>query len=87
MEIGRMKVVSAVTLRRPDQRKELWVGGNFSPQTCNTPFTAENLVKRKERTKGEREREKKKRDVEFFFSLYFPSLSAVLPNSPLQFTV
>jgi hypothetical protein len=85
MEIGRMKALSAVTLRRPDQRKGLvGGGGDFPPQTCNTPFTAENLVKRKERNKGGKIKEKEM--LEIFFP-YFPSLSAVLPNSPLQFTV
>jgi len=82
MEIGRMKAVSVVTLRRPDQRRGLGGarGGNFSLQTCNTPFTAENLVKRKERNKKGKKRGGG--DVEFFSLSLSPLLAPSCQTRP-----
>lgn len=78
-----MKAVSAVTLRRPDQRNGLGGKKLFHHRRV----TPHSLLKISLKEKREiREGEKRGRDVEFF-SLYFPSLSVALPNSPLQFTV
>jgi hypothetical protein len=61
MEIGRMKVVSAVTLRRPDQRKGVGGGKTFHHRSV----TPHSLLKISLKEKREI-RQGKKRDVEFF---------------------